>query len=102
MELEVYNSLMVFTLLNLADVVTTYNVVRKKGFNSEANPIARFIFKKLGVSGMFAFKYVAMGLIVLVGALTNNLLESIWINNIILSLVVAWNSYVNHRLKSIE
>jgi hypothetical protein len=41
-----------------------------------------------------------MGAIILVGFISGNLEQSIWINNIILALVVAWNSYQNWRSKA--
>jgi hypothetical protein len=92
---SIYNSLLVFTLLNLLDIITTYNVVKKTSTESEANPIARFIMQRMGLTGLFILKYLGMGLIVLIGFITNALETSIWINNIILSGVVAWNSYIN-------
>jgi hypothetical protein len=92
---SIYNSLLVFALLNLLDIITTYNVVKKAGIESEVNPLARFIMQKMGVAGVFVLKYLAMGFIVLVGFIMNVLETSIWINNIILSGVVAWNSYIN-------
>ena len=95
---SLYNSLLVFSLLNILDIITTYNVVKKTSVESEANPIARFVMKKMGVAGLFAFKYLAMGIIIVIGFLTNNLEPSIWINNIILAGVVAWNSYQNYRI----
>jgi len=95
---SLYNSLLVFSLLNILDIITTYNVVKKTSVESEANPIARFVMKKMGVAGLFAFKYIMMGVIILIGFATNNLEGSMWINNIILAGVVAWNSYQNYRL----
>lgn len=97
-ELDVYNALLAFTLLNVLDVITTYNVVRRAGSLAEANPVARILIEKLGVAGMFILKYFGMAFIVLVGWLQGALAESIWVNNVILSAVVAWNSYQNYRL----
>ena len=96
---SLYNSLLVFSLLNILDIITTYNVVKKTSVESEANPIARFVMRRMGVAGLFAFKYVVMGIIILVGFVTNNLEGGMWINNIILGGVVAWNSYQNYRLR---
>jgi hypothetical protein len=95
---SLYNSLLVFSLLNILDIITTYNVVKKTSVESEANPLARLIMKKMGVAGLFAFKYIAMGIIIVIGSLSNNLEPSIWVNNIILAGVVAWNSYQNYKL----
>jgi hypothetical protein len=96
------NALVVFTLLNLTDIVTTYNVVRKWGAGAEANPIARFIIQRLGVAGLFLLKYAGMTGIIIVGLLTNSLETSIWVNNIILGAITAWNSYENYKLKREE
>jgi hypothetical protein len=89
----------VFSLLNILDIITTYNVVKKTSIESEANPIARFVMKKMGVAGLFVLKYIMIGVIILIGFTTNNLEGVMWINNIILSGVVAWNSYQNYKLR---
>jgi hypothetical protein len=91
------NALYTFTFLNLADISTTISALKRGAY--EANPIARWLLKRFGVAGLFLLKYFGMGVIVLIGALTNSLNLSIWINNILLSIVVAWNSYVNLRLQ---
>jgi len=96
---SLYNSLLVFALLNILDIITTYNAIKKTSTESEANPLARFIMQKTGVAGLFILKYFGMGVIILVGLITNNLEQSIWINNILLGGVVAWNSYQNYRLR---
>ena len=85
MELDLYNALVIFTLLNLLDIITTYNVIRKVGATAEANPVARYVIERMGVAGLFALKYFVMGVVVLVGWLQNALAHSIWINNVILS-----------------
>jgi hypothetical protein len=95
--LDVYNSLLVFSLLNILDIITTYNVVSKYGVEHEANWFARWIFRRLGIAGAFILKYLGMGLVILFGALTNSLTSSIWIDNILLSAVVGWNSYANYK-----
>lgn len=100
MELDIYNALLTFTLLNVLDIITTYNVIRRAGSVAEANPVARWFIERLGVAGLFILKYFAMGFIVAVGVVQNALAESIWVNNVILALVVAWNSYQNYRLRS--
>jgi hypothetical protein len=96
---SLYNSLLVFALLNILDIITTYNVIKKTSIESEANPIARFIMRKAGVVGLFILKYFGMGIIILIGFILGNLEGSIWINNIILGGVVAWNSYQNYKLR---
>ena len=99
---SLYNSLLVFALLNILDIITTYNAIKKTSTESEANPLARFIMQKTGVAGLFILKYFGMGIIILIGFIMNNLETSIWINNIILGGVVAWNSYQNYRLRNRE
>jgi hypothetical protein len=97
---SLYNALLVFSLLNILDIITTYNAIKKTSIESEANPIARFIMQKTGAVGLFILKYFGMGVIILIGLITNNLEQSIWINNILLGGVVAWNSYQNYRLRN--
>jgi hypothetical protein len=94
---DLYNSLLVFSLLNILDIITTYNVLSRYGIEHEANPLARAIFGKLGIAGGFILKYLGMALIIVLGLFTNNLVGSIWVNNILLGGVVAWNSYVNYK-----
>jgi hypothetical protein len=92
-----YNALLVFTLLNLADIATTYNVLRKHGVSRELNPLARALFARFGVAGGFILKYLLCGTLILVGALAGELELSLWVWNVILAAVTAWNSYVNLR-----
>jgi hypothetical protein len=92
-----YSALLVFALLNLTDIITTYNVLRKHGVSRELNPLARALFAKFGVTGGFILKYLACGLLLLVGALVGELELSLWIWNVVLAAVTAWNSYVNLR-----
>ncbi|MEM4061116.1 MAG: DUF5658 family protein [Pyrobaculum sp.] len=90
-------SLYVFTLLNLVDIMTTVEALRKGGY--EANPVARWLLEKFGTAGLFILKYFGMGAVVLAGAVSGNLEFSIWVNNIILGCVSAWNSFTVLRLK---
>jgi hypothetical protein len=94
---DLYNALLVFALLNLTDIITTYNVLRKRGVSRELNPLARLLFAKFGVTGGFILKYLLCGLLLLIGALTGELVLSLWVWNIVLAVVTAWNSYVNLR-----
>ena len=95
---NIYNALLVFTLLNITDIITTWNVIRKYSEEHELNPIARWLIKKYKAGGLFLLKYFGMGFVVLIGLLTSNLAYSIWILNIILAGVTAWNLYVNYKL----
>ena len=94
---ELFNALLVFALLNLTDIITTYNVLRKHGVGRELNPLARILFEKFGVTGGFILKYILCGVFLLVGAIFGELVFSLWIWNIVLAAVTAWNSYVNLR-----
>ena len=94
---DVYNALLVFTLLNLVDIITTWNILRKHGVSRELNPLARILFEKFGVTGGFLLKYFGMGVTVLVALLTGQIHICLWIWNIILAGVSAWNSYVNFQ-----
>jgi hypothetical protein len=86
------NLLYTFTFLNLADISTTIAALKRGGY--EANPIARWFLSKFGVAGLFLFKYLAMGGVILYALLTGNPELGINTADIILSAVVAWNSYV--------
>lgn len=90
-------TLYVFTLLNVVDIMTTVEGLRRGAY--EANPVARKMLEKFGVAGLFILKYLGMGLVILIGATTNTLETSIWIANIMLSIVAAWNSAIILKLK---
>lgn len=91
-------ALYTFTFLNLADISTTIIALQRGGY--EANPIARYLIKKLGLKSLFAFKYLSMGIMLFISfIISGDVAErTIWLWNIILSLVVAWNSYINYKL----
>ncbi|MEM4847172.1 MAG: DUF5658 family protein [Thermosphaera sp.] len=93
-------ALWTFTFLNLADVSTTLIALRRGAY--EINPIARWLISKIGLKSLFMFKYIAMGLSLLLAFMFNEALaeQLIWTWNIILSCVVAWNSYVNLKLRN--
>lgn len=93
-------SLYAFTLLNLVDVMTTVEALRRGGY--EANPIARWFLERLGVAGLFLLKYLGMATVVLLGALMGNLEGSIWVNNAVLGGVATWNSVQILKLKKGE
>jgi len=96
---DLYNALLVFTLLNITDIITTYNCLKKHGVSRELNPLAYMLFKRFGVVGGFILKYILCGAMILVVALVNPvaLAITVWIWNIVLAIVTAWNSYVNLR-----
>ena len=94
---DLYNALLVFTLLNVTDLVTTYNVLRKYGVSRELNPFAYMLFKRFGIAGGFILKFLLGGAFILMGALLGFLTLAVWIWNIVLAIVTAWNSYINLR-----
>ncbi|MEM1830781.1 MAG: DUF5658 family protein [Desulfurococcaceae archaeon] len=89
-----------FTFLNLSDIATTLIALKRGAY--EVNPIARWLISKMGLKSLFMFKYIMMGLSLLVSFMLGEALaeQMVWIWNIILSCVVAWNSYVNLKLKN--
>jgi hypothetical protein len=94
---DLYNALLVFTLLNITDIITTYNVLRKYGVSRELNAFAYLLFKRFGIAGGFILKFLLGGVFILIGALLGFLTLAVWIWNIVLAIVTAWNSYVNLR-----
>jgi hypothetical protein len=40
---------MVFTILNILDGYTTWHVLKPDNFHREINPVARWLFRKLGI-----------------------------------------------------
>jgi len=54
-----------FIALNLLDAHSTYLVMRPHHFQRERNPIARFVFKKLGIPrGIIIFKTVLLAILI--------------------------------------
>jgi hypothetical protein len=99
-DINTYNALLVFSLLNLIDIITTFNFIKEHGVNAEANPLARLMFKRLGLVGMFVFKLTYMsGILIILFFLFDEFTTSIWVYNIVESMIIAWNSYMNSRLK---
>jgi hypothetical protein len=99
-DINTYNSLIVFTLLNLIDIITTFNFIKERGVSAEANIIARIIFERLGLVGMFVYKLVYMSsILIILFYLFNEFTTTIWVYNVIQSLIIAWNSYMNSKLK---
>jgi hypothetical protein len=92
-EADIGYALTVFALLNLLDWVTTHYALTKLGMR-ELNPIARKIYERLGSPGLYSWKQVGVGLIVLSSALTMGWEAefAIWIYNVLFALVVVWNS----------
>lgn len=91
-------ALWTFTFLNLADISTTIIALQRGAY--ELNPVARQVVGRIGLKGLFAFKYIAMGLSLLLAFMfgESTAESTVWLWNIVLSAVVANNSYVNLKL----
>ena len=87
-----YDALLVFTLLAILDIITTKRGLELGAY--EANPIARKFLEKFGIKGLFILKYLGGALILLFTFEEWGL----WVLNIFMALVVAWNSFVVIRL----
>jgi hypothetical protein len=92
-EADIGYALIVFALLNLLDWITTHYGLTKLGMQ-ELNPIARRIYERLGSPGLYSWKQIGVGLIVLSSALAMGWEAefAIWAYNVLFALVVAWNS----------
>lgn len=95
---DITDALYTFTLLNIADISTTIAGLKRGAY--EANPVGRWFLKMFGIKGLFILKYLGMGLSLLAASLfsPDQTETTIWIWNIILSLIVGWNSYINYKL----
>jgi hypothetical protein len=92
-EADIGYALIVFALLNLLDWVTTHYALTRLGMQ-ELNPVARKIYERLGSPGLYSWKQIGVGLIVLSSTLTMgwDAEFAIWVYNVLFALVVAWNS----------
>jgi hypothetical protein len=72
--------LALFILLNFLDIDSTYRVVSRLGLHAEKNPLARWIFRKLGLRpGLYALKGVLFVLIpFIIGEYPEAKTELIW------------------------
>jgi len=53
-------------ILNILDAHSTWLVIRPFYFHRERNPIARYVFRKMGIpSGIIVFKAVLMSILIL-------------------------------------
>lgn len=94
----------IFTLLNILDGHSTWQVIKPNHFHRERNPLARWIFRKLGIPrGIVIFKVIL--LLILAGAfyiysrsdvLTLNIV--LLVANTVFLLVVVHNYQVSRRL----
>jgi len=97
-EADVGYALMIFGLLNLLDWFVTHYALRRGAV--EANPVARLVYERFGTVGLYSFKQVVTGVMVFFVSVFGGLgLEAtLWAWNIVLALVVAWNSFVMLRI----
>lgn len=92
----------VFIILNILDAHSTWCVLRPYHYHRERNPVARWIFRKLGlIRGIFAFKAIlilglsaATGFYTAYDPLTINIV--LIVANLVFSWVV-WHNYNIHR-----
>jgi hypothetical protein len=58
--------LFLFAVLNVLDGHSTFKVIKNTSINNEKNPVARFIFKRLGsLAGIIVLKSILIPLILL-------------------------------------
>jgi hypothetical protein len=92
-ETDIGYALIVFALLNLLDWITTHYGLTKLGMR-ELNPIARKIYERFGSPGLYTWKQIGVGFIVITLYLTMGAdAETVlWVYNALFALVVLWNS----------
>lgn len=92
----------VFTVLNVLDAHSTWLVIKPNHYERERNPVARWVFRKLGLPrGIIIFKIVIFAILIPACAyyaiwepLTLNIV--LIVANIVFALVV-WNNYRIYR-----
>ncbi|MDI3503885.1 MAG: hypothetical protein PWP64_821 [Candidatus Cloacimonadota bacterium] len=97
--------LSLFIILNIVDGISTYLVMKPDHYKRERNPIARFVFRKLGIpKGIIIFKTVllsilipAMGFYAGHDVFTINIVLAI--SNLVFFFVVIHNYRVYHKIK---
>jgi hypothetical protein len=95
----------VFLLLNVLDAHSTYLVIKPHYYEREKNPIARWVFKKLGIPrGIVIFKVLLMSILIVAIAyyaawdpLTINI--AMLIADVLFLVVVLHNYRIARRLK---
>jgi len=96
--------LIIFISLNILDAHSTYLVVSHSSYESEHNPIAQLLFKKLGlVPGILVLKSIVIVLIFLIvkyyTLLKTEILIILAIANIVYSIIVTKNYRHYRKLK---
>lgn len=95
-------SALIFIILNILDAHSTWLVIRPNHYRREKNPVARWVFKKLGLPrGIIIFK-IAIFAILIPAGVYYAVLEPLTLNivlivaNIVFGLVVH-NNYLIYR-----
>jgi cytochrome bd-type quinol oxidase subunit 2 len=95
-------SAVIFTILNILDAHSTWLVIRPHHYGRERNPVARWVFKKLGLPrGIIIFKIAIFAILIPAGVYYATL-EPLTLNivlivaNIVFGLVV-YNNYRIYR-----
>ncbi len=89
-----------FILLNVLDAHSTYLVMRPNHFRRERNPVARFIFRIIGIpNGIIIFKAVLLAILIpAMGFYAGNDLFTINIVLLVSNMVFTWVVIHNYRL----
>ena len=96
---------LIFTILNVLDAHSTWLVIRPNHYERERNPVARWVFRKLGLPrGIILFKIVIFALLIPACAyyavwepLTLNIV--LIVANIVFGLVVRNNYRIYRRMR---
>jgi cytochrome bd-type quinol oxidase subunit 2 len=97
-------SALIFIILNILDAHSTWLVIRPNHYRREKNPVARWVFKKLGLPrGIIIFKIAIFAILIPVGVYYA-VLEPLTLNivlivaNIVFGLVVHNNYRIYRRM----
>ncbi|MGC9337649.1 MAG: DUF5658 family protein [Candidatus Cloacimonadia bacterium] len=96
--------LIIFIFINILDAHATYHVVSHSSYRSEHNPIARFLFKRLGlVPGILVLKSIIIVVIFLIVKyyifLRTEILIILVIANVVYGIIVKKNYQHYRKLK---
>jgi len=99
--------LIILIILNILDGISTFLVIRKSSIRAEKNPLARFVFRKMGVTkGIIAIKSIIIPLLVLllydIKHDPDEVITALFIADLIYSYTVVNNYRVHHKLKKIS
>lgn len=100
-----WSCLSLFVLLNVLDGHSTYLVIWPNHYQRERNPIARFVFRKIGIpQGIIIFKTVLLAILIpAMGFYAGNDLFPInivlLVSNLVFLLVVIHNYRLYNKIK---